>query len=121
MYQGIKQHARERPVLVFVSDRKQARLTALELVTLTHSDGDFRKFLLIPQAEMNDLTKNIKEKNLRHVLGYGVAFIYEGMDDTEREVVEQLFNVGAIQVLICTYNLCWEISQEAYMVMHNRK
>lgn len=34
MYQGIKNMAKDRSTMVFVNDRKQARLTALELTTL---------------------------------------------------------------------------------------
>ena len=31
-------------------------------------------------------------------MGYGVAYLHEGLSETETKIVEQLFNSGAIQV-----------------------
>ena len=32
-------------------------------------------------------------------MGYGVAYLHEGLSESETKIVEQLFNSGAIQVI----------------------
>ena len=32
-------------------------------------------------------------------MGYGVAYLHEGLSEAETKIVEQLFNSGAIQVI----------------------
>ena len=39
LFQAIKRHSEQKSVIVFVSDRKQARLTALDLCTYAMADG----------------------------------------------------------------------------------
>lgn len=117
VYQGIKQQSKAKPVIIFVSDRKQARITALNLLTLTHSDNKPRQFLSVSEQEILAFSHKISEKNLQHVLNYGIAFIYEGMNEEEKSLVLQLFEANAFQILICTYQLCWELALSAYMVI----
>ena len=37
-------------------------------------------------------------QTLKETVGYGVAYLHEGLSESETKVVEQLFNSGAIQV-----------------------
>jgi pre-mRNA-splicing helicase BRR2 len=43
--------------------------------------------------------------------------IYEGMDISDRSLVEELFSINAIYVVICTYKLCWDLTVNAFCVM----
>jgi pre-mRNA-splicing helicase BRR2 len=43
--------------------------------------------------------------------------IYEGIDEADREIVDELFQAGAIQILVCTYKMSWDLSQSSYCVM----
>ena len=117
VYQGIKQQSKGKPVIIFVSDRKQARITALNLLTMTYSDNKPKQFLSLSDEEIEQISKKITEKNLKHVIKYGISFIYEGMNEEEKDLVIQLFEAGGIQVLICTYQLCWELEMNAYMAI----
>lgn len=117
LYQGIKQQSKGKPVIIFVSDRKQARITALNLLTLTHSDNKPKQFLRTNEEEIDVFCKRIKEKNLQHVLRFGIGFIYEGMNEDEKNLVIQLYEADAIQILICTHQLCWELEVGASMVV----
>ena len=38
-------------------------------------------------------------------MGYGVAYLHEGLSETETKIVEQLFNSGAIQVNDTEYDV----------------
>ena len=117
IYRGIKQHSMGKPVMVFVSDRKQARITALDLVAMAGADNEPKRFLHISSEEMTKYISKAQERILRHCLEYGVGYIYEGMDDRDRDLVEKLFESGAVQLLVSTYRLCWELSQQSHMVV----
>ncbi|CAB4009960.1 U5 small nuclear ribonucleo 200 kDa helicase, partial [Paramuricea clavata] len=54
---------------------------------------------------------------LKETLTYGVAFLHEGLSDTEVKIVEQLFVSGAVQVVVVSRNLCWAISVNAHLVV----
>lgn len=38
-------------------------------------------------------------QTLKETVGYGVAYLHEGLSEAETKIVEQLFNSGAIQVI----------------------
>ena len=117
IYKGIKQYSLGKPAMIFVSDRKQVRLIALDLVTTAGADNEPKRFLHLSAEQMDKYLSKVQERILKHCLEYGVGYIYEGMDDKERSLVEKLYESGAIQVLVSTYRLCWEITQQAYMVI----
>lgn len=74
LYQNIKLN--NKSALVFVNDRRQAKLTALDLVTLVGGDANPKRLMKIPEEQMKMLLKRISEKYLAYSLEYGVGFIY---------------------------------------------
>jgi len=104
-------------VIVFVSDRKQARMAALDLMILAASDNAPKRFLNVEESEIKQLSEDIKDIYLAPVLNVGIGFLYEGMDKEERKVVETLFEANAITILISTYKLCWELTYQSNMVV----
>ena len=58
-----------------------------------------------------------REKSLKQTLEYGVGFLHEGFSQTERAVIERLFEAGAIQVLVATEQLCWGMTMLAHLVV----
>lgn len=68
-FNAIKHHSPNKPSLIFVSSRRQTRLTALDLIAFLTSDADqdpaqFRRF--DPYSDADYLTRReaIKDKNL---------------------------------------------------------
>ena len=47
----------------------------------------------------------------------GVAYLHEGLTDLERRLVEQLFESGALQVVVVSRNLAWGLNLSAYLVV----
>lgn len=43
--------------------------------------------------------------------------MHEGLSETERKIVEQLFNSGAVQVLVVARGLSWGINVFAHLVI----
>lgn len=107
----------KKPVLVYVSDRKQARLTALDLLTYAAMDDSPKRFLLVQEAEFADLLEDILDPTLKHILKFGVGYIHDGLTNLEKSIVLELYKKNAIQVLILTHNVCWEINLFCHLVV----
>ena len=43
------------------------------------------------------------------MLGYGIGYIYQGMNLMEKEIVEKLFEIEGINILFVEEGLKWEI------------
>jgi len=76
-YRAIMSHSKEHPVLVFVSSRRQTRLTALDLIAMCAAEQQdkedamaaFRRpFLKMDEEEIMHLSELIKDENLRHTI-----------------------------------------------------
>ena len=60
---------------------------------------------------------NISDKTLKETLSQGVAYIHEGLIPSDRRMVEELFDSGAVQVAVVTRDLCWGLSISSYLVV----
>lgn len=117
-YGAINLHAtNSRPAIVFVPTRKHTRLVALDLLTFAAADGEPRKFSCVGEQELEPYLTKLKESALKHSLRYGVGFLHEAMSPAEQNVVNVLFNTGAIQVLVATANVCWGMTAAAHLVV----
>lgn len=47
---------------------------------------------------------------------YRIGMIYEGIEPSDRDIVEELYKINAISVLICTYKLSWDLHLYSYAV-----
>lgn len=59
-YAAIQIHSPEKPVLVFVSSRRQTRLTARDLISYAAADSHPEQFLHLTQEELNNVLCAIK-------------------------------------------------------------
>lgn len=123
-YAAICTHSPTKPVLIFVSSRRQTRLTALDLIQviwglqvnkhwhflqvyLRHfllqfaaSDEHPRQFLSLEEEELQMVLVQITDQNLRHTLQFGVGLHHAGLNDKDRSLVEELFANNKIQATI---------------------
>lgn len=56
-------------------------------------------------------------QTLKETLSNGVAYLHEGLNETERKVVDQLFTTGAVQVIVSSRNLAWGMSMVAHLTI----
>ncbi len=56
-------------------------------------------------------------QTLKETLANGVAYLHEGLSEGERKLVEQLFDAGAIQVMVVSKSLAWAMNLSAYLVV----
>ena len=116
-FQAIKQHSPDKPVLVFVSSRRQTRLTALDLIGFLAAEENPRQFVRLPERDMEQLTIAIRDPNLKLTLTFGVGIHHAGLTEKDRRVVEELFVNQKIQVLIATATLAWGVNFPAHLVI----
>lgn len=118
-YQSILQLAPDKPALVFVPSRKQTRLTAIDMLEACAADDNEDRFL---HADANDsefarILGRIQEQTLAESLSHGIGYYHEALSATDKRIVTHLFTIGAIQVLIASRDVCWEINLNAHLVV----
>ncbi|XP_012272228.1 activating signal cointegrator 1 complex subunit 3 [Orussus abietinus] len=116
-FQAIRQHAPCSPSLVFVSSRRQTRLTALDLIAYLAADDNPKQWLHMPEEEMDNILENVKDSNLKLTLAFGIGLHHAGLQEMDRRTVEELFVNNKIQVLIATATLAWGVNFPAHLVV----
>ena len=116
-YSAILSHSNEKPVLIFVSSRRQTRLTALDLISYCAAEDNPRKFLHMDESELDKILYKIKDSHLKHTLTFGVALHHAGLTEDDKNIVEDLFGQNKIQVLVSTSTLAWGVNLPAHLVI----
>eukprot|EP00887_Chlorella_sp_A99_P000213 scaffold13.g213.t1 len=116
-YAAIQTHSPTKPVLVFVSSRRQTRLTALDLIAYAAADERPRAFLRMGEGELEQCLGMVKDASLRHTLQFGIGLHHAGLADGDRTLVEKLYVGGKIQVLVATSTLAWGVNTPAHLVI----
>lgn len=120
-YQAIVKHSPKKPVIIFVPSRKQTKLTAIDMLTCAASEGTEDKpqsrFLHVTEDDLTPFLEKLKDPTLKETLANGVGYLHEGLNETERKIVEQLFSSGAVQVMVVARDLAWGISANAHLVI----
>lgn len=117
-FNAILNHAsRGRPALVFVPSRKHARRVALELLALAVSQAESHRFRLADPKDVEPFLARVKDETLKQALSHGIGIITETMSATERNIVDLLFESGAIQVVVATAVTCWGMTLAAHLVL----
>eukprot|EP01119_Soliformovum_irregulare_P015903 TRINITY_DN4546_c1_g1_i2.p1 TRINITY_DN4546_c1_g1~~TRINITY_DN4546_c1_g1_i2.p1 ORF type:complete len:1649 (-),score=558.98 TRINITY_DN4546_c1_g1_i2:15-4961(-) len=117
-YACIKSMSPEKPTLIFVSSRRQTRLTALDLITFSSTDENGHKsWNRMEPAESENILRKIKDPNLRHTLSYGIGLHHAGLNEDDKDIIEDLFSKEKIQILISTSTLAWGVNLPAHLVV----
>ena len=116
-YRAILNHSPHKPVLVFVSSRRQTRLTALDLIAYCSADERESQFVNMHPSELEPLLATIKDTALKHTLAFGVGIHHAGLCESDRTTVERLFVSQSIMVLVCTSTLAWGVNFPAHLVI----
>ncbi|KAF1992121.1 Sec63-domain-containing protein [Aulographum hederae CBS 113979] len=117
VYQSITQMSPDKPVMVFVSSRKQVRATALDLLAVCVADDDEDRFLHASVEQMQPILVKIHEDALAESLAHGIGYYHEALNSFDKKAVEHFFKIGAIQVLLVSRDSCWEINSTAHQVI----
>ncbi|CAB1334134.1 unnamed protein product, partial [Coregonus sp. 'balchen'] len=113
----IRSHSPAKPVLIFVSSRRQTRLTALDLIAFLATEDDPKQWLHQDETQMTDIIATVRESNLKLTLAFGIGMHHAGLHERDRKTVEELFVNCKIQILIATSTLAWGVNFPAHLVI----
>lgn len=116
-YQAIRQYSPCTPALIFVSSRRQTRITALDLIAFLAAEDNPKQFMHLPENEMEQILMGIKDVNLKLTLAFGIGLHHAGLQERDRKTVEELFLNRKIQILIATATLAWGVNLPAHLVI----
>ena len=116
-YKAITQLSPDKPAMVFVPSRKQARTSSVDLLAACVADDDEDRFLNASLDEIEPILAKVNERALAESLSHGIGYFHEALNGFDKKAVQHLFKVGAIQVLIVSRDACWEIDASAHLVV----
>ena len=116
-YNAIKTHSPRKPVIVFVPSRKQTRLTTIDLLTYAAADNTPDCFLHAELDDIKSFVEKVSDKTLQETLSQGVGYIHEGLAQSDKSIVESLFESGAIQIIVVARSLCWALNVNCHLVV----
>eukprot|EP00127_Corallochytrium_limacisporum_P006324 Clim_evm35s225 gene=Clim_evmTU35s225 len=116
-FNAIMEHSPTKPVLIFVSSRRQTRLTAMDIISLCASQDNPRHFLHTDEMYAEEVAATARDESLRVCLTYGVGMHHAGLVESDRKLVEQWFLEGKIQILVATSTLAWGVNFPAHLVV----
>ncbi len=127
-YLAIIEHAPDQPVIAFVPSRKQAKLTANDLLAYVLADSDRddgasdddageSRFLNIEMEDLEPHLQRVQDRELRELLASGIAYYHEGLTKNDRRIVERLFSADAIRVVVASKETAWSIPLTAHLVL----
>ncbi|KAL2004915.1 hypothetical protein VTN00DRAFT_2765 [Thermoascus crustaceus] len=116
-YHSILQLSPDKPALVFVPSRKQTRSTAMDLLAACVADDNEDRFLHADVEELAPLLNRINEQTLAESISHGIGYYHEALSPSDKRIVSHLFQIGAIQVMLASRDVCWEIDFNAHLVI----
>ncbi|KAL8747921.1 MAG: hypothetical protein Q9190_000245 [Brigantiaea leucoxantha] len=114
---AIKTHSPEKPVIVFVASRRQTRLTAKDLINFCGMEDNPRRFVKMPEEDLQLNLSRVRDEALREALSFGIGLHHAGLVETDRQLAEELFATNKIQILVATSTLAWGVNLPAHLVV----
>jgi pre-mRNA-splicing helicase BRR2 len=116
-YLSILQMSPDKPAMVFVPNRKQTRSTTRDLLAACIASDDEDRFLHVEVEQLRPLLEKIHEEALAESLSHGIGYYHEALSTSDKRIVKHLYNNGAIQVLVASRDVCWELDCTAHLVV----
>lgn len=108
VYSAVLELSSGKSALVFVPSRKQANITALDILTNLRLE---RKENLFVDNDIQEkyvkYIESISDSALKEMVRYGIAFYHEILDKLDRKVIEQLYDLGIIRVVVASRETCY--------------
>lgn len=118
VYDSIDRHHDGMSSIVYVPSRRQAQLTAIDIMTYRESRvGESFLGDGITSEEIAETTRSIRETSLQQVLVSGIGYLFAGMVDSDWATVVDLFQKGVIRVLVCPVDVCWKTPCVAHLIV----
>lgn len=121
----LEQVQHKEQVMIFVHSRKETAGTMHAMIELARGNeeasGTLEAFLppsdLQVPLYLQECIKKSRNQELKELLTYGLGIHHAGMLRSDRNLTEQLFELGYIRVLCCTATLAWGVNLPAHSVV----
>lgn len=117
VYNAVLRHLDGKSALVYVPSRRQAQLTAIDLMTYNESQGGETFIRADAKSEVAQNASSVREPALQQVLEAGIGFLHGGMIQSDWDLVVSLYNSGKIKVLVVPADLCWQVRCVSHLVV----
>ncbi|KAL8794276.1 MAG: hypothetical protein Q9195_003102 [Heterodermia aff. obscurata] len=117
MYASILQMSPNKPVIIFVPNRKQTRATALDLLAACVADDEEDRFLHASIEDIAPILNAVHEGALADSMSHGIGYFHEALSTHDKRIVSHLYSRGALQVMVASRDVCWEIDCTAQLVV----
>ena len=116
-FTAILQMSADKPATIFVPSRKQTRATAVDLWSACVADDDEDRFLHTTVEEIAPLLERIDETALAESISHGIGYFHEALSYSDKRIVSHLYSIGALQIMVASRDVCWEIDCAAHLVI----
>jgi activating signal cointegrator complex subunit 3 len=116
-YNAIVEKSPSKPVIVFVSSRRQTRLTAMALINFLLLEDNSAKFVRMTADEVRHQLELISDAHLKHCVQFGIGIHHAGLCESDKALMEDLYRSGRLQILVATSTLAWGVNFPAHLVI----
>lgn len=116
LYNTLLHHLDDESAMIFVPSRRQAQLTAIDIMTYCNGKDD-PLYTVLTSALDESLLDSIQEQALKQVMCSGVGYLHEGMVQSDWRAVIEAYSTGRIKVLAIPVNLCWKVQCTAHLIV----
>ena len=117
VFNVVSRHHDNKSVLVYVPSRRQAQLTAIDIMTYCQSLGHVAFLGNHVEESLESIVDGLREPALQQVVGFGIGFVHNGMVESDWNAIIELYRIGTIRVLVCPADLCWKVRCLAHLVV----
>ena len=118
VYNSAMRHSNKKPTIVFVPSRRQAQLTAIDIMTYRENlDGGSFLGKDVDMEQLSLVTGKLKEQTMQQVVKQGIGYVHDGMSDSDWEIIVDLYSDGILNLLVCPADLCWKLREVAHLVI----
>ena len=108
----IQRHTHKKPIMVFCFTRKSCEVTAVMLAEWWTRQRVVDRAWPAPSQKVN-----VGSKELRELVGCGVAFHHAGLDPQDRHAIETAFLKGDVSLICCTSTLAVGVNLPCHLVV----
>eukprot|EP01038_Epipyxis_sp_PR26KG_P008839 gene8839-11930_t len=115
-FNAISKHANNKPVIVVVPSRKQAQLTAIDILSFSGSSSGTNQYFKGDDS-VRERILSMDDDAVAQSAVQGVAFVHSGLSDSDREIIESAFTHNHIQILVVAQNMCWSLKVQCHLII----
>ena len=118
VYNAVMRHSEGKPSIIFVPSRRQAQLTAIDIMTYRQSiDEETFLGIGVKKEKVETIAASLREPALQQVTSSGIGFLHDGMVESDWDQILDMYRDGTLTVLVCPVDICWKVKVVAHLVV----